>query len=123
MLHFSNLTKTDLYLLVSEYKWMLREAYTDEADLNEANKRFTKTLAQISPEAAGPGKRVSQSLRNAPWLDAFIMDQERRAFAKNTKLDLVATVPGAYGKMTQHINDHRWFLGIAQNREQELERA
>ncbi len=112
---FSSLTKTDLYLLVSEYQWLLREAYEDEAGLKTAQKAFTSTLEQISPDALAPGKRVSETLKNAPWLDSFILRQERNAFIEQTGLDLNATIPGAYTRLLQHIHDHRWFLGIDRN--------
>ena len=115
--HFPGLTETDLYLLVSEYQWMLREVYADEASQAEADQRFTETLAKISPAAGEPAKRITRTLQNAPWLDAFILEQERAEFERTTGLELKATIPGAYSRLVRHIQDHRWFLGIEQDRE------
>ncbi|HUF37867.1 MAG TPA: universal stress protein [Anaerolineales bacterium] len=115
--HFRGLTKTDLYLLVSEYQWLLREVYADEASREEADRRFTETLAKISPAAGEPARQITRTLQNAPWLDAFILEQEQAEFQRTTGLDLNATVPGAYAKLVRHIQDHRWILGVEQDRE------
>ena len=114
---FPSLTPADLYLLVSEYQWLLREAYQDQAGLEAAQKSFTSALEKISPEAIQPGKQITRTLQNAPWLDNFIMQQEREAFIQQTGFELKATKPGAYSKILQHIHDHRWFLGIDCNNE------
>lgn len=112
---FPTLTLADLYLLVSEYQWLLREAYSDEAGLEAAQQRFTEALAKFSPEAKETGRQIKRSLKNAPWLDNFIMKQEHEIFVQQTGVDLKVTKPGAYSKLLQHIHDHRWFLGIDQN--------
>jgi nucleotide-binding universal stress UspA family protein len=96
---------------------MLRGVYADEASRDEADQRFTETLAKISPAAGEPAKRITQALARAPWLDAYILEQERAEFERTTGLMLQATVPGAYARLVRHIQDHRWFLGIEQDRE------
>jgi nucleotide-binding universal stress UspA family protein len=121
--HFHGLTETDLYLLVSEYQWLLREAYADEDSQEEANRRFTETLAKISPAAGEPARQMTRTLQNAPWLDAYILEQERAEFVRTTGLDLEATIPGAYAHLVRHIQDHRWYRGIDQEREIPWEEA
>jgi nucleotide-binding universal stress UspA family protein len=76
-----------------------------------------ETLAKISPAAGEPARRITRTLQNAPWLDAYILDQERAEFIRTTGLELEATIPGAYASLVRHIQDHRWYRGIEQERE------
>ncbi len=113
---FPNLSGTDLYLLVSEYQWLLREAYADEGDRQRAIEKFTEALNAISPDAEQSGLELTRKLKHAIWIDDIILAQERANFVQSTGLDIPITLPGKYEKILKHINDHRWYLGIEQER-------
>jgi nucleotide-binding universal stress UspA family protein len=115
---FPHLSTADLYLLVSEYQWLLREAYTGaETNANGVIARFAETLQTISPDVEETGRELTRSLKHAAWLDDIILQQERAHFRQATSLDIEITLPGKYEKILRHISDHRWYLGIEQNRE------
>lgn len=114
---FPQYTAADLYLLVSEYSWFLREAYQEDKALRLAARGFTEKYA------AWPARKVANTLQNAAWLDHLILQQERTYFLDATDLPnvlpdvtLELTLPGKYEKLLEHIRVHRWYMGEAQNR-------
>ena len=110
---FPELTLTDLYLYVSEYRWLRRE---EQAGHPAA---ATERLAEIYAQA--PVTRIIRSLNAATWIDHLIMAEERADFLARTKLaenrpdsDIRLTLAGKYGKLLEHIAVHRYYLGQTQ---------
>ncbi|HSH01810.1 MAG TPA: hypothetical protein VLL52_04765 [Anaerolineae bacterium] len=109
---FPEHTPADLYLWVSEYKWVLREAYTGEDQIGET----TKLLAELYIEQ--PVAAILSKLRRATWLDKQILEQERQRFLTYTRFDelrpdadIRVGSPGAYDALLGHISAHRWYMG------------
>ena len=110
---FPNHTETDLYLLVSEYSWFIRQAYEENKTLQTASDSFSEKYA------GWPARKVANTLQNAPWIDRLLLQQERAHFIETTALshtNLELTLPGKYEKLLEHISVHRWYMGEQQNR-------
>jgi nucleotide-binding universal stress UspA family protein len=114
---FPRHTSADLYLLVSEYSWFIREAYQEDKTIQTAADSFAKTYA------AWPARKVANTLLNASWLDHIILQQERTHFSEATDLphtlpgvSLELSLPGKYEKLLEHISVHRWYMGEQQSR-------
>lgn len=63
-------------------------------------------------------------------LNDIVLEQERVLFLRDTGLDRIRpeadvrlTLPGQYGKLAEHIQVHRWFLGQERNAEVPYEEA
>ncbi|MCB8959834.1 MAG: hypothetical protein H6651_05945 [Ardenticatenales bacterium] len=111
---FPEFTLTDLYLYVSEYRWLRRE---ERAGHPAA---ATERLAEIYAQA--PVARIIRRLNTATWIDHLILAEERESFLAQTKLaenrpasDIRLTLAGKYGKLLEHISVHRYYLGQRQN--------
>ncbi len=116
---FPQLTATDLYLRVSEYQWLVREAargtLTDEVAREEATERMADIYRQ------GVVRRVIRTLRHETWIDTMIRDREYAAFLERTQLltlrpeaQIIASLPGKYEKILRHIDVHHYYLGLEQ---------
>lgn len=119
-----SLTPADLYLWVSEFQWLRREAYQADTDLAAAEK---KLLAIYNEKAA---RRLLQTLRRASWIDQMILAQERADFYARTQIQTLrpgatieASLPGKYEKLLQHINVHRYYLGLERQSDVAYEEA
>lgn len=56
---------------------------------------------------------VPAEIAGQPDLDAATRDYERVRFQKSTRLaDIRPTIPGFYQRMLEHINTHRWLMGV-----------
>lgn len=119
---FPQLTPADLYLRVSEYQWLVREAaqgaVADEAARDEATERMAGIYRQRVV------RRVIRTLRHANWIDTMIRDKEYAAFLERTRLlelrpeaNIVASLPGKYEKILHHIDVHHYYLGLEQQRD------
>ena len=115
---FPQYTDADLYLLVSEYSWFLKEAYREDKTLQTAANSFAQTYADW------PARKVADTLQHSSWLDSLILQQERTYFIEATELpntlpdvNLELTLPGKYEKLLEHISVHRWYMGEQQNRD------
>jgi len=119
---FPQLTATDLYLRVSEYQWLVREAaqatLADEVAREEATVRMADIYRQ------GVVRRVIRTLRHATWIDTMIRDKEYAAFLERTQLlelrpeaRIIASLPGKYEKILHHIDVHHYYLGLEQQRD------
>lgn len=119
---FPSLTTADLYLRVSEYQWLLREA-SQAADIeDEAREEATDRMAEIYQQRLV--RRVIRTLRHATWLDDMIRDKEHAAFLEKTNInemrpeaDIQVSLPGKYEKILEHIDVHHYYLGIDQQRD------
>ncbi len=103
---FPGSREADLYLWISRYQWYLRQAHQ------------TPEGATAPQDALPPVRRLARLLRNAPWLDELMRQQEYATFLAHTHLqehypdvDLRTTLPGGYDRLREHISTHRWFLG------------
>lgn len=119
---FPSLTAADLYLRVSEYQWLLREAAQDAVEEDEAHEEVTERMADIYKQRLV--RRVIRTLRHATWLDDMIRDKEYAAFLEKTKIheirpeaDILASLPGKYEKILEHIDVHHYYLGLEQQRD------
>jgi hypothetical protein len=119
---FPSFTLADLYLRVSEYQWLLREA-AQQADVeDEAHEEATERMAEIYQQRLV--RRVIRTLRHATWLDEMIRDKEYSAFLDKTRIvelrpeaHILASLPGKYEKILEHIDVHHYYLGIEQQRD------
>ena len=81
---FPGMTAADLYLRVSEYQWLVREAAQDAIGDDEARDEATDRMADIYTQRIV--RRVIRTLRGANWIDTMIRDKEYAAFLEKTGL-------------------------------------
>ena len=119
---FSELTMADLYLRVSEYQWLVREAAQETLAEDVARTEATDRMADIYQQRVV--RRVIRTLRHATWIDTMIRDKEYAAFLERTRLlelrpeaRIVASLPGKYEKILHHIDVHHYYLGLDQQRD------
>ncbi|HLE15610.1 MAG TPA: hypothetical protein VI776_12745 [Anaerolineales bacterium] len=115
---FPNRTAADLYLWIIEYLWYLREAYREEFDFGEAAHQFIQNFSEW------PASKLVNLLKRASWVDHLILKQEKDNFYSKTRIQEVCagvsidlTMPGLYEKLGQHIDVHRWYLGLQLKKE------
>jgi hypothetical protein len=121
---FPGRTAADLYLWTIEYLWYRREAYKEEYAFESAARQFTRDYAEW------PASRLVNLLKKATWVDYLILAQEHGAFKARTHLrelrpevHIELTMPGLYEKLLNHIDVHRWYLGLQRNSEVSYEEA
>lgn len=115
---FPNNTVTDLYWWVSEYQWLLREAYAGEG-LETGLLMSATAVSQLANVYTNKAVRqIIRKLKQATWIDAMLLEQERDHFLAYTKIkeirpdaDVTLSLPGKYDKLLYHISAHRWYLG------------
>lgn len=119
---FPTLTITDLYLRVSEYQWLVREAARDTLVDDEARAEATDRMADIYRQRVV--RRVIRTLRHSTWIDTMIRDREYAAFLEQTRLkelrpdaEVLVSLPGKYEKILHHIAVHQYYMGIDQQRD------
>ncbi len=111
---FPERTEADLYLMVSEYQWMLRQAYEKNQTLQVVLDSYAENFKDW------PIRPVLRELSNAHWVDRLILEQEQEDFHRQTGLSdgqIQLTLPGKYEKIVEHIRVHRWYLGEEQGEE------
>jgi hypothetical protein len=120
-----------------EYQWYLRRAYQDELDAEEqlpagtGNGPKAEASDQITGKFQQPAvRRLASVLKKSNWIDPLILQQERAVFYQESRLDdtrpdasVETTVPGQYGKLLEHIQVHRWYLGESRGAEVAFEEA
>lgn len=119
---FPDLTPADLYLRVSEYQWLLREAAKGTLAEDVARDEATDRMADIYQQRVV--RRVIRTLRHSNWIDNMIRDKEYAAFLEKTRLlelrpdaNVIASLPGKYEKILHHIDVHHYYLGLDQQRD------
>jgi hypothetical protein len=122
--HFKNRTESDLYLWMIEYLWYRREAHKEVYAFEESARQFTQDTSQW------PTDRLVSLLRRATWVDHLILAQEHTGFiARNQlnelrpQLQIELTIPGLYDRLQEHIDVHRWYLGVERGMEVPNEEA
>lgn len=110
--YFPKRTVADLYIWIIEYQWYRREAYREDYAFEDAADQFIDDFEEW------PAGKLVNVLKQAAWVDYFILEQEMTGFMARTHLldlrpqsDIRLTVPGMYEKLIQHIDVHRWYLG------------
>jgi hypothetical protein len=110
---FSDFTLADLYLIVSDYQWLLRES----EDPDDDQKAISAQMAEIYNEKEV--RKVLRSLRRQNWISQLILEQEREEFLAETQLETVRpqadirlSLPGKYRNLLQHIHVHHYYLGL-----------
>jgi hypothetical protein len=127
---FPNNTVTDLYWWVSEYQWLLRESYAGE-DVGTGQLMSATAVSQLAEVYTNKAVRqVIRKLRQATWIDAMLMEQERDHFLEYTNIkqirseaDVMLSLPGKYDKLLYHISAHRWYLGEERSSDVSYEEA
>lgn len=106
-------TLTDLYLFVSDYKWLMLESDIEGEDQGE----ISSEMAELYNEKEV--QKVLKSLRRANWISQMILQQEREEFLSETELEIVRpkadirlSLPGKYKNMMRHIYAHHYYLGL-----------
>jgi len=119
---FPDLTPADLYLRVSEYQWLVREAAQGTLAQDVARDEATDRMAEIYQQRLV--RRVIRTLRHSTWIDTMIRDKEYAAFLDRTRLlelrpeaRILASLPGKYEKILHHIDVHHYYLGLEQQRD------
>jgi hypothetical protein len=109
---FPKNTLTDLYWWVSEYQWLLREAYVEDEGVDTAVSQLAAMYTDRSV------RQIIRKLKQATWIDALLLEQERDNFLAYTQIkqlrpdaDISLSLPGKYDKLLYHISAHRWYLG------------
>lgn len=125
---FPELTLADLYLRVSEYQWLLREAVQDRMEVDEARIEALDELAEIYK--IRDVRQIIRKLRHATWIDKAIRDREEVAFLEKTHIyeirpeaDIFVTLPGKYDKILRHIDVHRYYMGLERQADVPYEEA
>ena len=119
---FPDMTAADLYLRVSEYQWLVREAAQDVVGGDLARDEATERMAEIYQQRVV--RRVIRTLRGANWIDTMIRDKEYAVFLEKTGLlevrpeaKVLASLHGKYEKILHHIHVHHYYLGLEQQRD------
>ncbi len=106
---FPDMTTADLYLRVSEYQWLVREAAQDVVGGDRARDDATERMAEIYQQRVV--RRVIRTLRGANWIDTMIRDKEHAVFMEKSGLlhvrpeaQVLASLPGKYEKILHHIH-------------------
>jgi hypothetical protein len=124
LVEFPGRTLADLYLWISEYQWFRRQAYQYRYSAKEAEQLFATTHGEW------PVSRLLKALGDAAWLDHLIMAQEKEAFYDQTGIQgirpdaaIEPSLPGQYTRLLEHINVHRWYLGVERGEPVPLQEA
>ncbi len=135
--NFPAYSELDMYLWIVQYQAYLRQLYRGSAEnelsISPGIEPAVKMEAgkQISVDYPDlPLKKLVNAIRRAEWVDDLILNQERAAFLKRTNIQelrpdaqILATLPGEYDKLLEHIAVHRWYLGEQQRKEVSFEDA
>ena len=129
---FPAMTAADLYLRVSEYQWLVREAAQGTLEEDEARAEATELMSERMAEVYQQRvvRRVIRTLRRANWIDTMIRDKEYAGFLEKTRLrelrpaaEVLVSLPGKYEKLLEHIDVHRYYLGVEWQRDFTYEEA
>lgn len=113
---FRGVAAMDLYLLVMDYQWYLREVYREDQPDETAKEQIARHLVENYPLRAV--KKLLKTLRKAGWFEELVLEQEWIAFDARTRLNQIrprgivrTSLPGQYETFFEHIDVHRWYLG------------
>lgn len=105
-------TLADLYLIVSEYQWLLREAYQGE----EGPEKAVRELQDIYSEPSV--HNIIRTLRRSSWVEQMLLEQDRQQFLETTRIkelrpesSIVLSLPGKYTNLLRHIRAHQYYMG------------
>ncbi|MFN2195182.1 MAG: hypothetical protein ACK2UW_03565 [Anaerolineales bacterium] len=111
---FPNYAELDLYLWIIDYQWHVRKAASIGEDA--ADEEIIEQMISEQPEQ--PVRKMVKILMNSDLLDQLVARLDYARFMQQMRLlslrpgaEMETTVPGAYDKLLEHIDAHRWFLG------------
>jgi hypothetical protein len=123
---FPKTTSTDLYIWLVKYLWHLSIEYRDEIgeiDKDEGieDRAIARWIEDVPRRSVA---KLVKVIRDADWVEDFILQQQRYAFLQRTSLleerpdsKIEMTVIGQYDILDKHIAVHRWYLGEQRQRE------
>ena len=97
----------DLYLWISAYQIISRRD-----DVSRAEEFLTETLTAALPDF--PDEMLEAIIISIEYID-FLLHTQLKVL--RPKADLSINIPGKYRNLEEHINVHRHFMGIEQQRE------
>lgn len=125
LLHsFPGATRADLILWIMDYLNSLQYFNSRfwETDNLDVKNSALKSVEKDYPLPAV--RKLLNILRGANWLESKILEREKIAFFVSTRLheihpdaQVVATLPGQYERLLEHIAVHRYYMGQEQSRE------
>jgi hypothetical protein len=80
IIHFPKRTIGDLYIWIIEYQWYRREAYREDYSFEDAADQFIDDFEEW------PAGKLVDVLKQAAWVDYFILEQEKAGFMARTHL-------------------------------------
>lgn len=111
---FPTSSEADLYIWIIDYQWYLREAYRQAQD----NPEYVASQKLLEENPAQPVRKLAKLIAGKDWIGEFIQEQDYARFMRQTDLrnlrpeaDLIATIPGAFDELLEHIRVHHWYLG------------
>lgn len=135
----SKVDEPDLYLWIAKYQWYLRMPHEHEipgdtlpADATMIDEKVLSGTAKDhaarhlteEKENLPAVRRLANVLRKTSWVDEFVLEQDRAGFQARTQLsifrpdaDIRLSTPGQYQRLVEHIDVHRWYLGVERNSE------
>ena len=124
---FPKATSTDLYIWLVKYLWHLSIEYREEIgeidgkDEDIEDRAIARWIEDVPRRSVA---RLVKVIRDADWVEDFILQQQRYAFLQRTSLleerpdsQIEMTVIGQYDILDKHIAVHRWYLGEQRQRE------
>jgi hypothetical protein len=121
---FPHQSVTDLYLMVSEYGWLLQETNQGMDTLDSVTSNLRQVYSERQVNSA------LQTLQNASWIEQMLLDKDHANFIAVTQIevlrpeaDIVLSEPGKYENLLRHIYTHQYYLGMERQQEVSLEDA
>lgn len=120
---FPTYAELDLYLWIMDYQWHVREAAGLGSETAEGE-IIEQMISEQPEQPEQPIRKLVKILMGSDLLDQLAAKLDYARFMQQTQLlsfrpgaGMEATVPGAYDRLLEHIDAHRWFLGKNLNRE------
>jgi len=123
---FPKATSTDLYIWLVKYLWHLSIEYREEIGEMDGKDEYAgdRAIARwIEDVPRRSVARLVKVIKDADWVEDFILQQQRYAFLRRTSLleerpdsQIEMTVIGQYDILDKHIAVHRWYLGEQRQR-------
>lgn len=121
---FPGRTLTDLYLLVSEYQWLLRESYQGKDSLEKVMQQMSDVYSEKMV------RNTIRTLRRESWIEQMILEKDRQKFLETTQIEtlrpgaqIVLSLPGKYQNLLRHISAHQYYMGQERQSEVPYEEA
>jgi hypothetical protein len=110
-------TEADLYLWIMTFEGYLRHSHQEDRQGDETA-RMAAVQALVRNYPLPAVKKLVSFTARSDRIDALLLQQERAIFLEETQLNELIpghkvhiTMPGRYGRLSEHIAVHRWYLG------------